>query len=310
MMIRKLIFCFIGLAGCWWTVYPVLGQDVAPPGPAAGSGADSPSGPFRRLAPGVLRQVFPPLEYRETYSRHDLVELLAANPNLDYAKQVWFRRTVWYLDFQFKDVRFAFVDLPRPDGNLERTLVWYMVFTVTNPGGAIRAVEQPDGTFTFEKTDVPILYVPEFYLEAPEVGRLYPERLIPAAVAQIRRREDPNRRFLNTAEIATEIQVGQTLWGIVTWTDIAPTVDFFSVYVGGLTNAYEWEDPPGAYQIGNPPLTGRKFQRKYLKINFWRPGDEYYEHEKEIRYGQPGRPDYEWVYRPVPFLASSQAAKN
>ena len=272
-------------------------------------GVPSPAGPYRRLAPGVLRQVVPPVEYRETHSRHDLVELLALNPNLDYAKNVSFRRTVWYLDFQFKDVRMCMLDLPRADGKLEPKLVWYLVYTVTNPGGAFRAVEQPDGTFATERVDIPILFTPEFYLEAPEVGRIYPDRLIPAAVARIILREDPNRRLLNTAEIARELQVGETVWGVVTWTDIDPEVDFFSIYVGGLTNAYEWDDPPGAYQKGDPPGTGRKFTRKYLKINFWRPGDEYFmayetpvRLEKEIRFGQPGRPEYEWVYRPFPVI--------
>jgi hypothetical protein len=283
-----------------------LGQEqtVAPIGPST-------EGPYRRLAPGVLRQVVPPVEFRETYSRHDLVELLAANPNLDYARNVWFRRTVWYLDFQFKDVRMCVVDLPRADGKLEQKLVWYMVYTVTNPGGAIRAVERPDGTFAAERTDVPVLFTPEFYFEATDLGKVYPERVIPAAVAKIIVREDPNRRLLNSAEIAREIQVGETLWGVVTWTDIDSETDFFSIYVGGLTNAYEWEDPPGASQKGDPPGTGRKFTRKYLKINFWRPGDEFimpYQTalrlEKEIRFGQPAKPDYEWVYRPFPFLQS------
>jgi hypothetical protein len=94
--------------------------------------------------------------------------------------------------------------------------------------------------------------------------------------------------------------------------------------VSGLTNAYRWEDPPGAYERAlaaskraaavksgtgdqdvpffvpqdvNPVGAGRKFTRKTLKLNFWRPGDEYYEHEKEFRLGIPGEVDYEWVYR-------------
>ncbi len=36
---------------------------------------------------------------------------------------------------------------------------------------------------------------------------------------------------------------------------------------------------------------------KTLKINFWRPGDEYMEHEMELKYGVPGEVDYQWVYR-------------
>ncbi len=48
-----------------------------------------------------------------------------------------------------------------------------------------------------------------------------------------------------------------------------------------------------AAQIGK----GRRVQRKILKLNFWRPGDDSHENEKQIRYGVPGRVDYEWVYR-------------
>ncbi len=264
---------------------------------------EGPQIPTRGLAPGVMREVVPPIQYVETHSLHDLVELLLENPGLDYAKNVRFRRTIWYLDFRFKDVRFIDVDLPSPTGKLRRELVWYMVYSVTNPGGALQPVERPDGTFEYTRVDVPVMFIPEFYLEAHEVNQTYPERLIPAAVAAVRMREDPGLRFFNTAEMAREIKVGETVWGVVTWTDIDPRVDFFSVYVGGLTNAYEWEDQPGAYRPGLPPGTGRKFTKKYLKLNFWRPGDEFYRHEKQIRYGWPSNPEFQWVYRPIPFIA-------
>ena len=96
--------------------------------------------------------------------------------------------------------------------------------------------------------------------------------------------------------------MGKTAWGIVTWEDVDPRTKWFSVYVEGLTNAYRWDDGKGAFtekdfgkesKIGK----GRRPWRKVLKLNFWRPSDEYFEHEREIRYGVPGRVDYEWVYR-------------
>jgi hypothetical protein len=84
-------------------------------------------------------------------------------------------------------------------------------------------------------------------------------------------------------------------------------MDFFSIYVGGLTNAYQWEDVPGAYKAGDLPGTGRRFARKMLRLNFWRPGDENLIDEREIRYGAPiGKSNlydatdgvaYAWVYR-------------
>ena len=133
--------------------------------------------------------------------------------------------------------------------------------------------------------------------------KVYVDRLIPVALGPIAAREDRNRRFLNTTEMAEgRIPVGKTVWGIVTWENVDPRTKWFSIYVEGLTNAYKWTDVPGEFtrddfgkasQIGK----GRRLQRKILKLNFWRPGDEYNENEKQIRYGVPGRVDYEWVYR-------------
>ena len=98
--------------------------------------------------------------------------------------------------------------------------------------------------------------------------------------------------------------MGKTAWGVVTWEDVDPQIDRFSVYVKGLTNAYTWKDDPSKYQKGAPLESYRRFQQKTLKLNFWRPGDEHREHEREIRYGVPDfeavDPDkvyYEWVPR-------------
>ncbi|REK07427.1 MAG: hypothetical protein DWQ37_21050, partial [Planctomycetota bacterium] len=81
------------------------------------------------------------------------------------------------------------------------------------------------------------------------------------------------------------------------WEDIDPRGDYFSVYVEGLTNAYRWTDPEGAFKPGDPPTTGREFEQKNLMLNFWRPGDKFREDEQMIRYGIPGKVDYSWVYR-------------
>jgi hypothetical protein len=91
--------------------------------------------------------------------------------------------------------------------------------------------------------------------------------------------------------------VGETLWGVAMWEEVYPRIDRFSIYVYGLTNAYKWKDEPGAYKPNDAIGVGRTLARKTLKLNFWRPGDEYFEHEDEIRYGYPGEVDYEWVYR-------------
>ena len=150
-------------------------------------------------------------------------------------------------------------------------------------------------------------------LESHEFEKAYLDRLIPTAIEPIRQREDPNRRLLNSVEMArtpvppSTDQIDRSVWGVATWTDVDPRNDFLSINDQGRTNANRWVDPPGAYQAGDPPGKGRQFTRKTLQLNFWRPGDPLLEHEREIRYGVPkGQAaaygvdegvDYTWVYR-------------
>jgi len=253
--------------------------------------------PFRKLAPGVMTTVPPSLEYDETVSRHDVIELLTSDSTLDWAKDVPFRRDIWCLEFRFKPVRMIYVDIPQPNGKMRRELIWYMVYSVTNKGEVLHPVPDENGTFKVETVDKPVRFIPEFLLESPEFHKVYADRVIPLAVGPIQQREDPNRKLLTTVEMCREIAVGETVWGVVTWNNLDPRIDRFSIYIQGLTNAYRWKDEPGVYKKGDPLGKGRRLSRKTLKLNFWRPGDEYAEHEREIRLGIPGEVDYEWVYR-------------
>lgn len=231
-------------------------------------------GPFRKLAPGVTRTIPIEQQENETFSRHDIPELLAVDPAFNWARDVRFGHDIWNLEFTFKPIRFIKVDVPGLDGQIEQKLVWYMVYQVRNLG------------------DQAVDFIPYFVLQSRDGKRFYPDRVIPSAVPLIQRREDERRQLADSATIAGPIPptgAGEDdgTWGVVTWTDIDPRTDFFSVYVNGLTNAYRWEDTP----------QGRKFARKTLQLNFWRPGDEFDPHEKEIRLGAPGEVDYRWVYR-------------
>jgi hypothetical protein len=269
--------------------------------------------PYRHLAPGVLIAIDPMRTLEETVSRHDVVGLLAVDPKFDWAKQIVFHHDVWVLKFQFKPMRMIWVDVPEPSGYMQRKPIWYMVYTVTNTGKVMHAVQDVPLSYpTFDKkelyevkmVDHPVRFVPEFLLEGHQhmkgdggFTKFYPDRVIPVALDPIRLREDPARKFLTSVEMCRDIAVGETLWGVATWEDIDPRIVRFSVYVFGLTNAYCWKDQPGEYKPGASTLTGRKLQRKVLRLNFWRPADPYYEHEDEIRYGIPDGVDYEWVYR-------------
>jgi hypothetical protein len=284
---------------------------------------------YRKLAPGVLQSVEPARQVEESFSRHDIVELLAVerpDVKFDWARDVSFRHDVWTLEFQFKPVRTIWVDIPQPNGSMQRKLIWYMVYSVTNKPiqektvdgklladanaeslpqyGWMHPVRSEEGTYNLQFLNKPIRFVPQFLLEGREsmeegtgFNKVYLDRVIPVAARQIAQREDPNRRFYNSAEISQgRILVGKTAWGIATWEDVDSRIDWFSVYVKGLTNAYKWRDDPAKYRKDAPMDSYRRLLVKTLRLNFWCPGDEYQKHEEEIRYGVPGGVDYEWVY--------------
>lgn len=245
-------------------------------------------GGYRKIAPGV-EEIIAGQKATESVSRHDLIELLTTNPQfgeragregISPAKDVSFTHVVWTLEFAFKPVRFIRVDLPTGSGKAVSKLIWYLAYHVKNP------------------TDKPVRFVPVFTLINRENGASYPDSLIPVAVPAIQRREDPRRILLDTVAIEGNIEPGHEAWGVATWDDIDPSMDRFSLIVRGLSNEYQWTDEPGAFKAGDVPGTGRKLTQKTLELNFWRPGDAYYEHEAEIRYGgAPGGVDYRWFYQ-------------
>ena len=140
--------------------------------------------------------------------------------------------------------------------------------------------------------------------EVKYVGqKAYLDRVIPMAVGPIQTREDPATRLFNSVQVSQiDIPVStersdKAVWGVATWTDIDQKADYFSIYIEGLTNAYKWIDPEGAWTDGDPPGNGRRFANKLLKLDFWRPGDATDPHESEIRFGFPGQLPYQWLYR-------------
>jgi hypothetical protein len=228
------------------------------------------------------------------------------------ASGVKFRREVWGLDFAFKPLRII---------NVGGRPVWYLLYAVRNSGQTLEPVVGEDGIVTAKPgKGEAIRFIPRFVLESHDrmpngerVNRRYLDRILPEAVSAIRQREMRGGELFNTAEMAehpipvSSGRMNQWVWGVATWSDVDPRMDFFAVYVGGLTNAYRWEDVPGAYRPGDPVGSGRRFARKTLQLNFWRPGDELLLSEREIRYGVPldhaelyGVRDgvaYQWVYR-------------
>jgi hypothetical protein len=276
---------------------------VAPPGPP-------PAGGYRALAPGVMTTIKSPVKAEDRFSYHDIVEVLSEeakfgerkeNEGKGPMKNAYFTHDVWGLTFSFKPVRF--IRIPGRDG--KERVIWYMVYKVTN--GPVKRSDDDKGDPNPQKVvdvpvDKPFLFIPRFELVSHDVNVKYPESILPDAVAAIQQREDKNRKLLNTGEITGELPIttpeaDRSIWGVVTWQGIDPRTDRFSIYIHGLTNAFKWEDAPGAYQKGTPLLTGRTFHTYVLKLNFWRPSDPYFQHEDEIRFGIPGEVDYEWSYK-------------
>lgn len=288
---------------------------------------------LRAIAPGVMTVIEPELEPSETLHAHPLVEI-RADQALDWkpeflppsrtlynmAKEVQFEREVWGLEFAFKPLRMIEVDVPQASGRMQRKNIWYLVYRVRNTGAALKPVAEGPGVFAAQPAaPTPHRFVPEFVIEAHDVDRAgkknlraYLDRVMPIAMEPIRQREAGGRLLHNSVTISDQpIPVAsgsedEGVWGVAMWEDVDPNIDFFSVYVGGLTNAYDWADPAGAFKPGDPPGKGRRFTQKMLQLNFWRPGDEYQQHEREFRLGvAPGRADlygvpegvaYRWTF--------------
>jgi hypothetical protein len=279
--------------------------------------ATAPTAPFRALARGVKITIPPDRNENDTFSKHDIVEILRGIPGLDWTPQLSpgthtlrdmatgtvFRHNVWCLEFTFKPVRMLWVDVPQRNGRMQRKLIWYMVYHVRNTGGHLVPARQPDGTYQVQKADHDVRFFPTFKLESPEFQTSYLDRVIPVAIRAVEQKEDPNRTLLDSVEVSSKRiglstdLVDRSVWGVATWEDVDPRVDYFTVSIEGLTNAYRWVDPPDGFQPNDPPTQGRVLLQKNLVLNFWRPGDEYVEDQRAIRYGIPGQVDYRWEYR-------------
>ncbi|MBA2113319.1 hypothetical protein [Bremerella alba] len=284
--------------------------------------------PNRKFVDGVMTTIPMKFSAQDTYtSPQQYRDILEGIPNLDWtpnylsetrtlksmASNVIFRRDIWGLEFSFKPVRMIEVGVPQPSGKLQKKLVWYMVYKVTNTGNPLRHVpvkDQYDNVkFEVQQIDdlpsAPIRFFPRFVLESKDTKQKkeYLDRIIPAAIEKIAERETGGSKLYNSVEISRfDIPVStpekdNSIWGVVTWEDVDPDTDFFSIYIDGLTNAFSFEDADENYDASSNPLSYRQYKQKTLKLNFWRPGDRLDENEREIRLGSPGEVDYEWIFR-------------
>jgi len=271
---------------------------------AAGSAALAAPRGFRELGPGVLTVIPPDRATDDALQRADLLEvteglaglawtpqLAAANSTLvERGRMREYPRDIWCLEFGFKPPRVMDVDVPAGDARMQRKRIWYLVYRVRNVGGRRLLTEPAEGAVEkgrrrVEPFETPIEFTPQFVLESLEpvdaaegtvAYRGYLDRLVPSAMAAIRRREDPKRPLLDSVGMMeSPLKPGEERWGVAIWEDVDPRIDFFSIYARGLTNAVRWRKRPGAViGPGDRPGSDVEETLEALRLDFWRPGDD------------------------------------
>ena len=177
---------------------------------------------------------------------------------------------IWGLEFAYKSPRMMAVEIPDETGIPRRKLVWYLPYRVTN------------------RSDNERMFVPELILET-DTGKQYRDQVVPIAMEAISVREDFRKQWKDTATIAGIIPpspkegLDRSVYGIATWYDVDAKTDHFSIFVNGLSNGYKIEKTDSGEE---------RVIRKTLELKFWRPGDEFFENEKEIQFIESN-----WLYR-------------
>ena len=292
-----------------------------------------------RFAPGVVTVIPPAPHPEETFDGpKTLQQLLDAHPEIQFggdshpnnephydprsrtlvelAKQVILRREIYCFEFSFKPLRQIYIDIPQPNGRIQRKLVWYMVYRVRYRGGDLRpAADEIAGAQIYKRVEGvryrSRMFFPTLVLRNHVTGTSYVDRILPAATDKIRVREKVTATLHNSVEI-TRVAIPYAadsaapgVWGVATWVDVDPNVDFVSVEVYGLTNAFQ-QDGEGR---------DAPYRRKALQMNFYDPGDTMRPTEDLIRFGVPAfedakeqryileqygldeRLDYRWLFR-------------
>ena len=252
----------------------------------------------RKLAEGVLTIVPPDQNAEDTALGPYDLDFLRNHPELEWAapdfpenkpffaspsetlvslsKDVTFRHEVWGLEFSFKPARLIEVDLPTPAGELERKVVWYLIYKVRYIGNDLHPkLETPDGTQEIPSDPVEmkregVRFLPRFTMVSKERNLNLDAQILPAARDAIAARERVGKKLHDHIDISrlfideANLEADNSVWGVATWTDVDPRLDFFAIDVRGLTNAYTIRvDSEGK----------KNFDRKTLRIYFWRPGD-------------------------------------
>jgi len=291
-------------AGLWLLVVAVVSLPA---------GAAEPTG-YRRLAPGVLTVIPADRSGDDALLRADIPEIttglgeFAWEPKqspvgatlVEQGRNRDFPRDIWALEFAFKPPRQIDVDVPARDFRMQRKRVWYLVYRVKNTGA--RRIVMADGDATrlrSETVQQPVRFLPHFVLESVEglskqegalAFRAYLDRVVPGAVAAIREREDTRIDLHDSARMTErDLAPGEERWGVAVWEDVDPRIDYFSIYIRGLTNAIRWRPRADAtFAADSVPVAGEEHVLESLRLDFWRPGDDATSLDDEMSVGHAG----------------------
>lgn len=269
----------------------------------------------RPFAPGVLKTFAPQIDARDTFTiPMAMPELQAAEyeGNLTAraetlrgsTRDIIFFRDVWQLEFATLGLRQIKLSFKAPDGAVQNRHYWYLVYRVRNLGKSISydAVKQ-DVVFPYvtnevkldaakEQSDlVPRTFQPTFELTGwisdgkGEYGSVsYRDQYLPLVAKEVQRLEDPNQRLFNSLEIGdVEIPLSRAetdpgVWGVAVWEEVDPRLNYVSIQVKGLTNAYRIvASADGKIRVAN----------KILQLNYWRPGDGAEQERDFVSFGIP-----------------------
>lgn len=218
---------------------------------------------------------------------------------------IMFRENVWQYEFSFTGLRQARLKIPKIDGRIVEKNVWYMVYRIRDTGKTMTFEEvkknpefdhminslQRDKAVPADKKK----FLPRFTLEGWVVSNAvnrteankyskvaYRDEIDPVVLAQIQRREDKNQKLLDTHQMSkakipfAKNDADPGVWGVAIWEDVNPRIDYVSVYVKGLTNAF---------RLGQDVKGDSKL--KTLQLNFYRPGDTVGQAEDWVDFGIP-----------------------
>jgi hypothetical protein len=246
-------------------------------------------------APNYIPEVFP-----ETDTLHASTQ------------RVVMYRDVYQYEFAFLPLRQHKVKARNPEGASREKNIWYLVYRIRDVGATISHESFQDPKFGYvdsepkpgvEKLDADVLHQRFFgnfvltgWVQTYENGQggervpkyhevEYQNMTLPQVHAQIASEEDPDQEYLDSVQMAQQIlekypaesdQGGK--WGIAIWYNVDPRLDYVTIKVGGLTNAF---------RLDHLPDNSIRVRQRFLQLNFWRPGDSIDQDEDRIVYGIP-----------------------